>query len=99
MTRTSTESLDNCDRAVNWADETDVEVSHNGAVAITSSRKKQSQGLMVVNGSLWLTAKAIDAVPQNSAVVYPDYTRFSILAPTFSINLSLAYRSKLSPTL
>lgn len=75
LTPTSAESLDNRDRVVNWADETDVEVSHNGAVAVISSRKtshQQSQGLMVVNGSLWLTASPINAVLQDSAVVHPD---------------------------
>ena len=75
LTPTSAESLSNLNRVVGWTDESAIEVSNGGAIAVTSegrvSQVQQAQGLMVANGSLWLTANPTNAVPQ-SATKHPD---------------------------
>ena len=78
LTPTSADSLGKIERVVNWADESDVEVSNNGAIAVkkqsinqTSNQDRsviQSQGFTVaIDGSLWLTANTNNPMPQNSS--------------------------------
>ena len=77
LTPTSADSLGKIERVVNWADETDVEVSNNGAIAVKRSPETwnknrsviQSQGFTVAtDGSLWLTANTNNnPMPQNSS--------------------------------
>ena len=75
LTPTSADSLGNINRVVNWMDESDVEVSSNGVIAVKRSHQTpnkdrsviQSQGLAVApDGSLWLTANTGNTTPQNS---------------------------------
>ncbi|MBE9046940.1 filamentous hemagglutinin N-terminal domain-containing protein [Pleurocapsales cyanobacterium LEGE 10410] len=82
LTPTSAESLSNLNRVVGWADESELEVSRNGAVELsqrTQGKKtsypavRQSQGLVTTSdGSVWLVANASQTIPQNSGVVHPS---------------------------
>ena len=76
LSPTSAESLDNRDRVVNWAHQSDVRVS-SGVISVPNPQRAkrrvvQSQGIAVApDGSIWLTAKANNIAPQNSQS-HPD---------------------------
>lgn len=78
LTPTSADSLNNLDRVVDWADESD-EVSNDGVVTLKRSPNTskdrsvvRSQGFIVAaDGSLWLGSDSPKAVPQGSPV-HPD---------------------------
>ena len=72
LTPTSAESLDNRDRVVNWADESDNSVVLVPKLQPDRTLNKdrtviQSQGLAIApNGSVWLTANIDNPTPQDS---------------------------------
>ena len=82
LTPTSTGSLSNRDRLVDWASRDDLAVSDGGTVAIRQRENRvdktypdiqQSQGLVVAaDGSTWLTANNTNANTQNKRIVHPD---------------------------
>lgn len=80
---TSTGSLENRDRLVDWASRDELKVSNNGTVGIRQREEdstdesypeiKQSQGLVVAaDGSTWLTANAPKSRSQTTGISHPN---------------------------